>query len=64
MKSLEDISHTNNQSTFPILDSSVVSLSLFPLLLELKSLDKIRGSKSYGLSLCKSGRLSLPLSSL
>ena len=39
-----------HQSTFPILDSSVVSL--FPLLLELKSLDEIRGSKSYGLSAC------------
>ena len=53
-----------HQSTFPILDSSAVSLSLFPLLLELKSLDEICGSKSYGLSLYKSGRLSFPVSSL
>ena len=63
MKSLEDISHTNTNLR-SILDSSAVSLSLFSLLLELKSLDEIRGSKSYGLSLYKSGRLSFPVSSL
>ena len=64
MKSLEDISHTNTNLRFQSWIPPAVSLSLFPLLLELKSLDKIRGSKSYGLSLYKSGRLSFPVSSL